>query len=275
MEPDSQPLFDEREISAILKRAAEIQGADGPARAFGLSLVELQQLAAEAGIDPRSVAAAVAELDRGGEGDHVNIWGGPLSLTLDRVVEGEVNEATWEAMVAAVRRSFNDTGEVQPWGQALEWTHSGRASGVQAHVTVTPRDGRTRIQVFWHEPVMAAPVYVIAGVFALIMIPVVFEALALVSLTGAFLYLAIVSTLFLLARWTLSRMAAKEKRNVRHLMAKLERIAAEQVSGRDAVSTEARSPEIDLVTPPLRLDDVDAGPEHDDARQPPRTRISP
>ena len=62
MKPDSQPLFDEREISAILKCAAEIQSADGPARTFGLSLAELQQLAAEAGIGPQSVAAAAAEL---------------------------------------------------------------------------------------------------------------------------------------------------------------------------------------------------------------------
>lgn len=257
MEPDSQPLFDEREISAILKRAAEIQGADGAAPAFGLSLGELQQLAAEAGIDPQSVAAAAAELSPRDADERLNIWGGPLTMTLDRVVKGEVDEAAWEAMVAAIRRTFNNTGTVQPWGQALEWTHN--SGGAQAHVTVTPRDGCTHIQVFWNGQVMAAPFFVISSALSLIMIPIVFEALALVSLAGAGLYLSLAASLFLLARWLLSRVAGKEKRKVRHLMARLEEIAAEHASGRKATSAEMHRAA--PIRPLLSLDAAASTPE--------------
>ena len=266
MEPDSQPLFNEREISVILKRAAEIQGADGPARAFGLSLAELQQLAAEAGIDPHSVAVAAAEMGQHHADEHRNLWGGPLTLTLDRVVEGEVDEAAWEEMVAAIRRTFNNTGTVQSWGKALEWTHGTGPASTQAHVTVTPRDGRTRIQVFWNDQLLAAPFYVITGVLSLIMIPIVFGALMMVSLAGAMLYLGLVASLFMLARWLLSRVAGKEKRQIRSLMARLEQIAAEHAPRRE-IAAEAALSEPAPLAPLLSLDRDEPAPNESIGRR--------
>src|SRR6266566_2316594 len=57
--------FSEKEVGLILQRAAELQQHDprGPAEG-GLSLADIEQIAAEAGIDPRHVQAAVATLGR-------------------------------------------------------------------------------------------------------------------------------------------------------------------------------------------------------------------
>lgn len=266
LDPD---LFDEQEISAILKRAAEIQTSDGSSEVFGLSLSELQQLAKDVGFDPQAIAIAAGEVRRIKKEDGVNFWGGPLSLTQTCISEGEIDEATWETMVSAIRQAFNDTGTVSSRGQVREWKHSG-ASNVQAHVSATPRDGQTRIEVFWHEPVMVAPAYVPALVLGLIMIPVVFEELALVSLLGLGLYLSILGVLFLLARWVLSRMAAKEKRKVRSLLTTLEQLTsrsspqqAEQIATARLAEGTAKATSLlqenevlaaqDEVSPPTRL----------------------
>ena len=59
-------IYTDKEISAVLKRATELQGAQGPAGGTsGLSLDELEQIAAEVGIDPNYVKAAALELEEG------------------------------------------------------------------------------------------------------------------------------------------------------------------------------------------------------------------
>jgi len=73
-------LLDEREVSAVLQRAAQLQAdaarrveersrigsAPGPTTATGLRVSEVQAAAAEAGIGPEFVAMAAAELPAGG-----------------------------------------------------------------------------------------------------------------------------------------------------------------------------------------------------------------
>jgi hypothetical protein len=65
-EADDSRRFDEREFSLILRKAAELQESDGnrPARA-GLTLREIEAIAAEAGIDARNVRGAVLALRDG------------------------------------------------------------------------------------------------------------------------------------------------------------------------------------------------------------------
>ena len=87
---DTDRLFSEKEISTILERAADLQQTEDPSRTQGLSLTELQQIAAGAGIDPKHVAAAVAELTISDD-NVVNFWGGPATLTITRTIPGEID----------------------------------------------------------------------------------------------------------------------------------------------------------------------------------------
>ena len=90
----------------MLKRATELQGAQGPAGGTsGLSLDELEQIAAEAGIDPNYVKAAALELEEGRTDTSYPVWGGPTSIDLERIVEGEMTEAKWEEAVGEIRLS--------------------------------------------------------------------------------------------------------------------------------------------------------------------------
>jgi hypothetical protein len=55
-----EPQFGDAEVERILRRAAELDAADKARR--GLTLPELEQIAAEAGIDPRHLAAAATPI---------------------------------------------------------------------------------------------------------------------------------------------------------------------------------------------------------------------
>lgn len=57
-------LYDEKEMRRLLERATELQKEEGstPVPGGGLSLAELEEIAGEAGIDPRYLRRAAAEL---------------------------------------------------------------------------------------------------------------------------------------------------------------------------------------------------------------------
>ncbi len=137
-------LFSEKEISRVLKRATELQEIEGPTETTGLSMEELQQIAAEVGIDPRHLAVAVAELEQ--DGDSRFHWlGAPTSFELERVVEGEVSEQQWEEMVLVIRQAFDLVGGVGRVSRWFEWTHDSKDQ--QAQVTVTSQGGQTKIHL--------------------------------------------------------------------------------------------------------------------------------
>ncbi len=55
-------LYSEKEIGAILKRAAELSMSEVGSNAGGLSLEELQLIGREAGLDPDLILKAASEL---------------------------------------------------------------------------------------------------------------------------------------------------------------------------------------------------------------------
>jgi len=222
VESEDSSLFNQDEISAILKRAAEMQGAGDPDTQVGFSLDELQNIAADAGIDPKYVTAAASEVARTSS-DETGRSAKSLFHTENLVVDGGIGEAAWEAIVAETRQTFKDTGKVHRRGNSYEWTHSGK-SGEQAHVMVTEIDGRTHIRTYWQGQIMKIAVYTPTIVLAAIMLPLIFESTIGFNPAGIAVYVAIVGSLFFLANWMLGRMAASQKTKVSDLMTRIEEI---------------------------------------------------
>ncbi len=275
-DPMSQALFDEKQTAAILKRASELQGGSSTPREVGLTLGELREVAREAGIDPRWIDQAVADLSGGGpSAPRDTIWGGPLKVSEHRFLPGPVDEETWEDMVAAVRRSFGEVGTVQSWGRSMEWTTGGKGT-MQANVTVTKRAEGTSLSVYWNEGILLAPFVVIPLLGSLISIGAVFGGSGLPPLQALALYVSIVAALWLTSRFALSRISRKKRREVRRLVAELEMIAenADPVqAGRDgewvvgkeerALIDAAAEGEEPLSAPPLRqFDNPEAAPSN-------------
>lgn len=222
--PDDRKVYDEKAVTAILRRATELQASSRPDGGFGLSLAELHQIAADAGIDPRFVSLAASEFVHPVEPE-TNWWGGPLSFSFEWMADGELDDVAWEEIVAETRRYFKDTGEVRAWSNSREWAHSGQ-NNVQAYVTATSREGMTRIQLFWSEPTLAVAAYIPLLVLSMIFIPIVFEALSLSGLLGAAVYFSGVGLLFFAARWFMTFLSSGKKEDLAELKTRLETIAA-------------------------------------------------
>ncbi|MDX1740775.1 MAG: hypothetical protein R3178_05750 [Rhodothermales bacterium] len=255
--PDRARIYDEKAVSAILKRASQLQAKSNEDGGFGLSLTELKQIAADAGIDPRFVALAATEFIYPEEPE-ANWWGGPLSHSIEWTIDGEIDDIAWEEIVAEIRRHFKDTGEVRSWSNSHEWAHSGR-NAIQAHLTATAREGMTRLSLFWAEPTLAVAAYIPLLVLSLIMLPIVFEALALSGLAGALAWFTGFGVLFTLARWFLSHLSSGKRRDLTELKGRLERIASEMAAPPESLEA---APPASEPRPRLYLD-LDEGESED------------
>ena len=145
--PDpSTRRYADAETALILRRAAELQGT-APDASASPSLAELEQMAGEAGIEPRYVRQAAAELASPIAAARGNgILGAPEYLWLERVVPGEIPASAFDALLEEIRSATGMAGQGSVLGRGFTWT-----SGVPGHpaparaitVTVTPVDGRT------------------------------------------------------------------------------------------------------------------------------------
>ena len=152
--PKRERQYSEEEVALIIKRAAELQQTEQTEQepSSALSLTEVEQIAKEAGIDPRLIRRAALGLDQPAQTNRPSPWlGAPTRLVFERVVEGEVPTEEFEGIVAEVRRTLGQNGLPSVLGRSLAWTStiSGRrrAQGRQVDVSVVPRGGVTTIRV--------------------------------------------------------------------------------------------------------------------------------
>jgi hypothetical protein len=146
--PDAAHRFTEAEVRAIFEEAARRQAARQAAAAPGLTLAELQAVAAETGLDPDLVAAAAAHHpDEAREEKRYPLWDVPEEVRVERVIPGGVSDELWERMVAELRRTFGQTGRAGQVGRIREWSTEKSSSETAApvHVEARPEGGQTRI----------------------------------------------------------------------------------------------------------------------------------
>jgi hypothetical protein len=118
--------FSEEEMRAVFARAAERQRrAEVVDAGSGLSLAEMQEVAAAAGIDPTHVAAAVAELAAAPEPRN-QFAGVPVQVTRVRRLPVQVSDEGWARIVAELRRTFDEDGIAGQLGRIREWNAVGR-----------------------------------------------------------------------------------------------------------------------------------------------------
>lgn len=143
MSSEHERRYTEKEVGQILRRAAKRQAAsDGSLPGNGMTLAELQRVAGEVNISPDQIAAAAAELDAPSSGSK---WLGVLpARQLERVVDGEMDELDWERTVSELRSAFGKRGDAERLGATYEWRAQFESTS-NVDVSVTPRDGKTRI----------------------------------------------------------------------------------------------------------------------------------
>lgn len=146
----SSPRFTEKEVAAILQRAAELQVTAPGTRS--VSLEELEHIAVEAGMDASLVRRAAQELSRGEAGADKSwlrtLLGGPTSLKWEFEIEGEIDATGHERILEAIHSTLSEPGNVSTTGRTLTWNIVSQSR--KLGVTVTPKNGRTLVRVEDH-----------------------------------------------------------------------------------------------------------------------------
>jgi hypothetical protein len=154
--------YGEKEVGLILKRATELsQGAPEPTEGSGLTLEELEEIAIEAGIDPRFLRDAAAELEtRGPTPEGIErLLGGPVMVELQRRVPGEVPEDRWDDVIHEISRAADGQGHPSVIGRTLSWVLSDPNRQRFLQVTVSNRDGETLIRIEERMQQLAGAIY--------------------------------------------------------------------------------------------------------------------
>lgn len=161
--------YSEGEVQEIVKRASELE-ASTPTLSGAMTLGGVEAIAGEVGIAPETVRAAAQalratprprpEVLSKTSPEVKRLIGGPATLTFERVVDGELAEGDYQAIVDEIRLVLHNVGQVSQLGRSFTWI-SGRGQQVKRdlEVAVSIRGGCTRITV--HENMAPA----IGGIF--------------------------------------------------------------------------------------------------------------
>jgi hypothetical protein len=180
----------EEDTRRVLARAAEIQ-LEQPTSPGALTLGQVEQIAAEVGIPPEHVRAALREREVAARA--VPVAGGPAAVgqadgghavaatpgivfadkraRVVRVVPREVATAELENLVAEIQTGLGLVGHTSIVGRSLTWSPAAQGSGGrQIVVTVSGLGGRTEIRVeeridLTGERFFAPPVGAMFGAF--------------------------------------------------------------------------------------------------------------
>ncbi len=146
-EPTALRRYDDAEVRRLLKRTAELQRGGGvSARAGGLTLPELEAVAAEAGLDVDALRQAAAELEaRPGWG--AAVAGAPMRIHLERVLPFEVPNGAFDGLLPIIQSLLALRFQVSQVGRTLTWTANEPDSSRRVEVIVSVHAGQTRVLV--------------------------------------------------------------------------------------------------------------------------------
>ncbi len=154
--------FSEDQFALILRKAAELQERDPRSPVSrGMTFQDIEQIAAEAGIDPRYVRDAVSLLDARQPGLAAALLGGPVRQRYESTVDGSIPPEDLNKLLDVIRQVTGKPGEVKHVLNDLEWSSGSGATSV--HVNVANRDGRTSVQVFGDRMELALVQYIVLG----------------------------------------------------------------------------------------------------------------
>lgn len=158
----SERRFTDKQIGLILKRAVELDEGSASGDGRGLSLVDLESIAAEAGIDPGSVSRAIAEMDRKKGLDAPTRLVPPPNRTEVRTLPRRFTPDEIAELMRVVDREVNAQGTVVEALGGVRWTSNTRFLNTQ--VTIEPSGEDTLVRVEEHySDMVRGPLHGVPG----------------------------------------------------------------------------------------------------------------
>ena len=215
-EAEARRKYKADDVQAIVSRAAKLEGTN-PTMSGAMTMGGMEQVARDAGIDPRFVRAAAADLSPRANSKETaltqprNNWiiGGPTRLLFERVIEGEVAESDYPVLVEEIRRVMGEVGQVSQLGRSFTWAlNRGSFGNRTIEIGVATRNGRTRIMAQENLGQLIGAIFggigggLGGGGLGPLMGPVLGSSKLLVPMAGLFIVPAWLTLVYSIARFT-------------------------------------------------------------------------
>ena len=113
--------YSDEDVHRILSNAVEVDAA-GVGADRGLTLAQIQSIAAEAGLSPAAVTAAAEALDRTPPLPATpRMMGLPVGVAQSVAIPGTIDDAGWRRLVALLRDTFEAQGREEQGAGRREW----------------------------------------------------------------------------------------------------------------------------------------------------------
>lgn len=203
----NERTFSDSEIQALMERAAQLQADTQNRTDHGLTFGELEQVAAESGIDPMFLRAALREAESGI--GLRNVAGQTKThVFVEQTVPGVLTDDEWEEVVLRLRQQFSNDmamaygmgsqygpGVVEQLGKTRTWRHT-TSMGVVTTVTIRSTEEAQHVRIE-RRVGLARPTAEGIG-YGLIV------AVLMASIAGGVAASALVGALVFLVTWLLS-----------------------------------------------------------------------
>ncbi len=135
-------------MGTLIQRATELQQKSNDALAHGLSILEIERIAAELGITPEHLRSAALELENQTHTqDSKGFWGIPFQIDQNRVVEGTLTDEQWEEIVLMLRTFIGRVGRTNDIGKTKEWSHFIDEGLGHTLVSISPREEQSTVKI--------------------------------------------------------------------------------------------------------------------------------
>ncbi|MBX3120241.1 MAG: hypothetical protein KF784_14340 [Fimbriimonadaceae bacterium] len=217
--------FTDKEASAILRRAMEIESSKGEiSHPDGLTRDDLARVASEVGIEPKNVEEAIRQYQ---ELDMITTqerWlGAPEEYEIERMLDVELSEESWQAMVGEMNAQFSEQNGGNISGNTYSWRHKHGLGYV--HVLAQKQGGKTLLRLKSHIDDGVAVGLIITCFTALLTAIGVFSIAALPIAGKVMLALASVGVWLQILRGFAGNAYRRDKAKMRKLFNRLEEAA--------------------------------------------------
>jgi hypothetical protein len=172
---NDQKIYSRKKISKILNRASEIQTQkDLYGDREGLTEEELVQLAEEVGIDKESLVTALQEDEINDFSQDYNWYKGTSRIQSVSSVDAEFTPEQWEEVIQEIRKVTGGIGKVTRNSTSYEWEQRRSDIGYK-HLTLTPKDGRTKLQMVTSWNALRTMAGFIGSFFGAILLLIIFK----------------------------------------------------------------------------------------------------
>lgn len=162
--------YDDEEVREILGHATRStpEGAgpldDAPK---GLTLPELQEIGAEAGIPPARIAAAARELDGHALAPRPrSLLGVRRSVARIVPLDRPLDDEEWSRLVAQLRQTFGAVGRIHADGMLRSWSNG----NLQAHVEPSAEGWQLRMQTLKGDAAALAGIGAVGILFGVLVV---------------------------------------------------------------------------------------------------------